>query len=337
LCPPGTFLFGHGPVIAYRLGFAVKVLGGGGLREADTRRRQSGPSLARSLEYLDAVFSYLRSVDVSVYRLSSGLVPYGTHPDLPLFDYRRQLEQCAPQLEVLAARARRDGLRLSAHPGQYVVLGTPDEALLSASLRDIEQDAAVLDALGQDLQARVVVHGGGRYGDGVAALERWARAAERLSPAARARLAVEHDERSFSLDDVLRLHEWTGVPVVFDLHHHRLKPAEGFEDTAAALAAATATWPAGQRPEVHVSSTRTEPVPSGGRAGGRQAERPPRLEQHAAYVTPWDLLEVLAAAPCPVDVMVEAKAKDLALVWLRRQLVRVAPSVAAAEERRRSA
>ena len=42
----------------YRLGFAVKVLGDGGLRTADTRRWQSGPHVARSIEYLDRVFDY---------------------------------------------------------------------------------------------------------------------------------------------------------------------------------------------------------------------------------------------------------------------------------------
>jgi len=38
----------------YRLGFAVKVLGAGGLPSSDTRRWQSGPHLSRSLDLLEA-------------------------------------------------------------------------------------------------------------------------------------------------------------------------------------------------------------------------------------------------------------------------------------------
>src|SRR3954451_5735346 len=100
--PPGRHR-----VPPYRLGFAVKVLGNGGMKTADTRRWQSGPHLSRSIQYLDAVFDYLEQIDVRVYRMSSSTVPYGTHPDLPELDYRRQIEQCAAQLGALGERAGR--------------------------------------------------------------------------------------------------------------------------------------------------------------------------------------------------------------------------------------
>ena len=64
-----------------------------------------------------------------MYRLSSGTVPYGTHPDLPAFDYRRQIESCAEALAALGAKARAYGLRLSTHPGQYTVVNCPDPGL----------------------------------------------------------------------------------------------------------------------------------------------------------------------------------------------------------------
>ena len=92
---------GGSGVAPYRLGFAVKVLGNGGMKTADTRRWQSGPHLSRSIQYLDAVLDYLEQIDVRVYRMSSSTVPYGTHPDLPELDYRRQIEQCAARLGEL--------------------------------------------------------------------------------------------------------------------------------------------------------------------------------------------------------------------------------------------
>lgn len=196
---------------------------------------------------------------------------------------------------------------------------------------DLEQDTALLDALGQGPEAAVVVHVGGAYGDKAAALDRWARAYEALSERARARVSVEHDETSFDLGDVLELHRRTGVRVVFDHHHHRCNPAPGLEDPAEALAAALATWPAAVRPKAHLSSPRTELRTLGKGKAARLA--PPLLDQHADFVTPWDALDVLEAAPRPLDLMLEAKAKDVALLWLRDQLRRVAPDVAALEER----
>jgi len=321
----------------YRLGFAVKVLGEGGLKGSDTRRWQSRPHLSRSLELLDGVFDYLGRNDLRVYRLSSSTVPYGTHPDLPELDYRRQIDACGAALEQLGAKARALGLRLSTHPGQYTVLNAPDEELARKAKLDLEQDALLLDALGQGPDAVVVVHVGGLYGDKGAALERWAAAYETLSERARERLVVEHDELLFHLGDALELHRRTGVRVVFDHHHHRCYPAPGLEELAAALAVTTATWPRGVRPKVHLSSSRTElrliERKRRGSRGKTLTLQPPRLEQHADFVTPWDLVELLEGATVPLDVMLEAKAKDLAVLWLRRQLDRRYADVGAGEER----
>ena len=315
---------------SFRLGFAVKILGEGGLRTADTRRWQSSPHLSRSLELLGPAFESLDRRDLRVFRLSSSIVPYGTHPDLPQLDYRRQIDACAGELAALGARARAFGLRLSTHPGQYTVLSSPDEALRRKSSSDLEQDALLLDALGQGPEAVVVVHVGGHYGDRASALDRWSHAYEALSQRARARVVVEHDERAFDVTDVLELHRRVGVRVVFDWHHHRCNPAPSLADPVEALAAAYATWPDGVRPKAHLSSSRTELRVVGRGASARPVA--PLLDQHADFATPWDATAVLRAAPGPLDLMVEAKAKDLAVLWLRDQLRRVDPDLAGAEE-----
>lgn len=296
------------------------------MKTADTRRWQSGPHLSNSIELLDAAFDYLAAIDVHVYRMSSSVVPYGTHPDLPDLDYRRQIGECEEMLERLGSKASALALRLSTHPGQYTVLGSPNEELARKARLDVEQDALLLDALGAGPEGVVVVHVGGVYGHATRSLERWARSFEALSESAQRRLVVEHDERSFGLSDALWLHARTGARVVFDLHHQRCNPGP-WEGVAAPLQAALDTWPADIRPKVHVSSPRTELREVGGKP------RPPLLEQHADFLHPWDLVVLLDAADRPLDVVVEAKAKDLAVLWLRRSLERVAPELAAGEER----
>ena len=299
---------------SYRLGFAVKILGEGGLKTADTRRWQNAPHLSRSIELLDGVFDYLDRIDVRVYRMSSSTVPYGTHTGLPQFDYRRQIDDCADELAALGGKARRLGLRLSTHPGQYTVLSSADPELTAKSVLDLEQDALLLEALGAGPEAAVVVHVGGAYGDKRSSLERWMRAYERLSDGARARVALEHDETCFDLGDVLEAHRRTGVRIVFDLHHHRCKPAPGL-----GLPEAYATW-GDVRPKAHLSSARTEFR----EVGHGRRKLPPLLDQHGDFVQPWDATALLDAAPGPIDVMLEAKAKDLAVLRLRDQLARLA-------------
>lgn len=323
----------------YRLGFAVKILGAGGLATSDMRRWQSGPHLSRSLELLGPAFDHLERIDVRMFRLSSGTIPYGTHPDLPDLHYRRQLDECADQLAVLGDRARTLGLRLSTHPGQYTVINSADADLVARASADLEMDTALLDALGQGPEAAVVVHVGGLYGDRPSALDRWARAYERLSERARARLALENDDGPFGVTDVLELHRRTGVRIAYDHHHHRTSPESVEVPPADALRAAWATWPDGVRPKVHLSSPRLDLEISERRpAGTRRVERvpvTPRLTPHADFVSPWDLVDLLRAAPGPLDVMLEAKAKDLAVAHARAALARLFPDLAAAEERAR--
>ena len=83
------------------LGFAVKVVCEPGLSSHDTRRWQSKPHLSVSLERLRRILTYLARVQIGMYRLSSALVPYGTHPDLP--EFHGQLEDCSAQLAELGS------------------------------------------------------------------------------------------------------------------------------------------------------------------------------------------------------------------------------------------
>jgi UV DNA damage endonuclease len=229
---------------------------------------------------------------ITVYRMSSTVIPYGSHPNLPHLDYRRQLEEAADDVAGLAERVAAMGLRLSLHPGQYTVINGADDGLRDRSLLEIEANAALLDALGCGPEATVVVHVGGLYGDRSSALDRWARAWDRLSDGARTRVGLENDERLFTVDDVLELHRRTGVRVVYDHHHARILP--GALRGADALRAAFSTWPDGVRPKVHLSSARISvdvqrrPVP--GTRRSRDVVVPPALGPHADLVSPWDFL-----------------------------------------------
>jgi len=298
-----------------RLGFAVKVLGNGGMKTSDARRWQSGPDLGRSIELLLPALDWMASQGIRMYRISSDFVPYATHPDLPQF--HRQIEGHASALEALGRRARELDIRLSLHPSQYIVLNSTDDDVVAKSVWDLDAQAELLDALGQGAEAVVVLHVGGVYGDRIASRERFLRHVDRLSDRARRRLVIENDESCYTVVDCLWLHERTGLRVVFDHQHHRLNPGE--MDTESAARAALATWPDHVVPKVHFSSPRLDAREVG--SGRKRRVQPPLLRQHADYVDPWTFADFVAGlSDLRFDVMLEAKAKDLALLRLRRDL-----------------
>lgn len=310
-----------------RLGFAVKVLGEGGIRECDTRRWQSGPHLRHSVERLFEVFAYLDRHDLRMYRMSSDLAPYLTHPDLPQFHH--QLDEAAGDLEALGALARRHGLRLSLHPSQYIVLNAIDEAVAAKSIADLNAQAAILDRMGLGPEAVVVTHVGGAYGDKPAGVERFARRYGGLPEPTRRRLVVENDDTIFCAADALRVHQLCGIRVVFDNLHHFCNPGEGERRLSMreALERCLATWPSDQTPKIHYSSPRTESqqmARKAGKSGKMEAyAAPPDPRLHSDYVNPAEFVlyrDHVFAGLRDFDVMVESKAKDLAVLRLRSEL-----------------
>jgi len=304
-----------------RLGFAVKVLGEGGLPAHDARRWQSGPHLRHSIEALHGVFDYLAREEIGMYRMTASLAPYATHPELPQF--HRQLDEARGELEALGARAREQDLRLSTHPGQYVVLNSEDEGVRDGAVRDLELQAELLDAMGLGPEAVVVLHVGGAAGGHAAGVDRFLAGFERLSERARERLVIENDDRTYALGHVLALHERTGLRVVWDILHHHCNDPDGIPDREA-LEAALATWPAGVTPKIHFSSPKTA-IEERKKRVGRRVERSwvlPQLRAHADMIDPIAFEHFLrdTAAGLELDVMLEAKAKDLALLRLRAQI-----------------
>lgn len=313
-----------------KMGFAVKVLGEGGIKASDTRRWQSNPHLRVSLGYLRDVFAYLERTGIRMYRMSSDLAPYLTHPEKPAF--HGQVAECRLELRDLGVEARRLGLRLSFHPSQFIVLNSPDPKLRKQSVADVASQAEMLDCMGMGPEAVVVIHVGGAYGDPVSGRERWAKCWASLPEHARRRLVLENDDTRFSAADVLWIHGETGVSLVFDHQHFWCYNPERLELYATARRF-LATWPAGVRPKIHFSSPRTEARevkrtdPRSGKAV--VALLPPVWTGHADFTNPFEFIAFMRALrEAEFDVMLEAKSKDLAVLRLRADLAQYAADLA---------
>ena len=314
-----------------RLGFAVLVLGQPGLKSSDTRRWQKNPHLLTSIGYLEDVFTYLEKQNITMYRMSSDIAPYVTHPDMPQF--HNQVKEAATELRALGRRALGMKLRLSFHPSQYTILNSPDPELNRKSVLDIESQATILDTMEAGPDGVVVVHVGGVYGDKASAMDRWVDSYKNLPEASKRRLVLENDDISYNAGDVLRLHERTGVPLVFDSHHFCCNNPDGLEmaETARKF---LSSWPGGVRPKTHVSSPRTQM-----RELKRRNKKTKKLETvavpplwtgHADYCDPFAFIDLMHRMPADAefDIMVEAKVKDLAVRRLRNDILRYAPGLA---------
>jgi len=270
----------------------------GRLSRADGLAKLSALGLANA-DALMVALRYCAGNGIGAFRIVSQVLPLKTHPaqgyatdDLPDgAEIVRRFRECG-------AFAREAGVRTGFHPDQFVVLNSPRPDVVAASIRELEYQAEVAEWVGADV---LNVHGGGAYGDKRKALDDFARNLQLLSPGVRRRLTVENDDRSYTPEDLLPLCRAEGVPLVYDVHHHRCRP-DGLSETDA-TALAVATWD--REPLFHVSS------PIEGWDG-------PRPERHHDFV---DVNDVPAFwDDLPLTVEVEAKAKELAVLRLREDL-----------------
>jgi UV DNA damage endonuclease len=314
-----------------RLGFAVKALGGPGLKSNDARRWQSNPHLRVSLDYLRNMFEYLRARRIRMYRMSSDLAPYVTHPDMPQF--HGMIKECKAGLKEIGALARQYDIRLSFHPSQFIVLNSPDPVLVRKSIDDLSAQAEMLDCMEAGPEAVVIIHTGGAYDDKPAAMKRWVSAWKKLLPAhVRRRLVLENDDLRFSAAEVLRIHDETGVRLIFDYQHFWCLNPEGLE-LRPTVEKFLATWPKNVQPKIHFSTPRSEmrEVTRKSRKTGKNetAFVAPVWTAHADFCNPFEFSTFMRAVNgLSFDVMLESKSKDLALIRLRSDLLRYASDVA---------
>jgi len=274
------------------------------LRHATPERLRA--LIEANLVNLRRVLEFNAANAIWLYRISSDLVPFASHPVNQLAWW----DEFGALLADIGAYVRRHRMRVSMHPGQFTVLNSLSPAVVRAAIDEVVWHARLLDALGVDTTAKIVIHVGGLVDGREPAIARFVATVRDLPDAVRRRLIVENDERLFTAEDVLEVSRATGLPVVFDWLHHRANPgtARTPADIRRVVTRCFATWgPADGVPKIHLSSQ-------------ARGARPGR---HADWVRVTDLLVFLAVAPRRTfDCMIEAKEKELALFRLRRDLAR---------------
>jgi len=236
---------------------------------------------------------------IGAFRVLSGFLPIFTHPEVGWTMDDDAWRGVRSALRAIREHARVADIRLSFHPDQFVVLGSATPSVVTSSLRELEYLAEVAELIGAE---QMTIHGGGAQGGKLASLERLVEGIACLSPRARSRIALENDDRVYTVEDLLPVCHALGVPLIYDVHHHRCLPDALSVERATELAAET--WH-GREPWTHVSS----PARGWGSSDARS---------HADFVKPADLPREWLSRTMTVDV--EAKAKEVAVLRLRKWL-----------------
>ena len=209
------------------IGYACLTVGVPGTGFRTCRKDAATPEVLRelirhNLTSLDRILDYNDARDIRLFRISSDIIPFGSHPVNRL----RWWEEFADELGALGAKAADRGLRLSMHPGQYTVLNSPNPDVVERAVADLAYHNRFLDAMGLDGSNKLILHIGGAYGDKRSALRRFAENYAGLDDGIRRRLVIENDDKLFTIGEVMTIGTECGIPVVFDNLHNAVNPED---------------------------------------------------------------------------------------------------------------
>jgi UV DNA damage endonuclease len=251
--------------------------------------------------------------DIKVYRFSSKLIPLATHKDLEDWNPMPVLQD---SFVAIGDYVKKHGIRVSFHPDHFTVLSTPRPEVLINSVRDLQHHVAMLHAMELDATVKNNIHIGGAYGDKRSAAVRFEEQFEPLSRDIKERLTLENDDKTFNAVETLRVCQNLGLPMVMDIHHQWVnndgeRPWELWSDILktwqSEFAQADSLVDKPLPPKIHVSSPRSVT----------------NIRSHADGVDVGPLLDFLRniARDTPyLDVMIEAKSKDVALFGLMKDM-----------------
>ena len=244
------------------------------------------------------VLEWNRQHGIKLFRLSSSIIPWGNNIDITeLKDYK----EIKSELKKAGDFAKFWYMRITCHPGPFVVLTSPKSNVVNNAISDLEMHGKLFDMMGlsKTVYNKINIHCNGVYGDKMTAMNRFCENFKRLSNSVRSRLTVENDDKAsmYSVKDLMYIHNKIGIPIVFDYHHHQFCTGDMTEQEALQLA--STTWPKDIKPIVHYSESKA-----------LHENNPKEKPQAHSYL--------INALPntygLDLDVMVEAKGKELAIL-----------------------
>lgn len=239
--------------------------------------------------------------NILMYRASSKLIPFSTHSDI-LKDYSFRWYEDTDILNILKDIKKivlENNIRLSMHPDQFTVLNSLKDDVIEKSIINLEYHQKLLELMGG---SDLIIHTGGVYGNKSEAINRFIDTYNNLNINIRKYLRLENDDVSYSLGDVISISKGCGIPILLDIHHHNcnnggifnIKPLIGYINDS---------WKTTNLiPKCHISSGINDF----------------KDKRHADYISPGDFFAFCEITEdIIVDLMVEAKKKELAVLELK--------------------
>lgn len=226
-----------------RIGYACLTVGvqGTNLRRCNIKNASEDNLLniiEHNLNSLNNVINYNIENNIKLFRVSSDLIPFGSSKvnNIPWWDI------FSTKLSQIGEKIKSTNMRVSMHPGQYTVLNSPKEEVVLRAIEDLNYHNRVMDSLGLGKENKIILHIGGVYNNKQKAIKNFILNFQLLSKDVKERLVIENDDKSYNIEEVLKIGQVLNIPVVFDNLHNQVLPCASSKEEYYWINQCKKTW-----------------------------------------------------------------------------------------------
>lgn len=243
---------------------------------------------------LRKILEYNIKNNIHFYRITSSLIPLATHPEVN-WDYRKVF---AVDFKIIGDLIKEHRMRVDTHPDQFNVINSIDDKVVENTERNLWFHVNLFEDIGYPL-GKMILHIGSGAGGKKDALKRFKNNFRQFPDEITSKIILENDDKTFTAKETLQLCNNLGVPMVLDIHHH-ICNNDGYSIDEI-LPDILDTWKDEKLPpKLHFSSPKDYS----------------KDRKHADFINGKDFVEFIELCKPlnkDIDIMLEAKKKDLAL------------------------
>ncbi len=251
----------------------------------------------KNLNNLEEILKYNIKNNIHFYRMSSKIIPLATHPNIKL----NMLNISKEKLEYIGNIIKENNLRVDIHLDEYCVLNSTNPNIVSSTINIIKFYKNMLKTM--NIESYMILHIGSSAFGIEKSITRFINNFKKLDEESKKMIILENDDKVFKIEDVLKICKILNIPMVLDYHHYKCNKVEPLEENIKEI---INTWE-NKTPKMHLSSKKNNK----------------EFRSHHDYININDFIEltnILKTQNKNIDIMIEAKQKDMALFKLIREL-----------------
>ena len=251
----------------------------------------------KNLNNLEEILKYNIKNNIHFYRISSKIIPLATHPNIKI----NLLNIFKEKLEHIGNIIKENNLRVDIHLDEYCVLNSTNPNIANSTINRIKFYKNMLKTM--NIESYMILHIGSSAFGIEKSITRFINNFKKLDEESKNMIILENDDKVFKIEDVLKICKTLNIPMVLDHHHYKCNRVEPLEQHIKEI---IKTWK-GKTPKMHISSKKNNK----------------EFRSHHDYIDINDFIELTNISKkenTDIDIMIEAKQKDMALFKLIREL-----------------